>query len=78
MTTELTVQKLLANLSLPVTMQIVHDLGRLVDEDETSRAIAQAVADDLMYRFEHDFVRASDFTRGYGVTLTYSLRKTDA
>jgi len=32
----------------------------------------------LMYRFEHDFVRASDFAKGYGVTLTYSLRKTDA
>lgn len=78
MTTDLTVQKLLANLSLPVTMHIVNDLGRLVDEDETSRAIAQAVADDLMDRFEHDLARASDFAKDYGVTLTYSLRKTDA
>ena len=78
MTTELTVQKLLANLSLPVTMHIINDLAGYADHDETSQAIARAVADDLMYRFEHDFVRASDFAKGYGVTLTYSLQKTDA
>lgn len=71
--TDLTALDVIQNLRLDATMAIVKDLGRDVDWDDKSRAIADMVAKDLLYRFNDDFSMAQEFAKNHGLTLTVTL-----
>lgn len=71
--TDLTALDVIRNLSLGATMAIVTDLGPDVDWDDKSRAIADMVAKDLLYRFNGNFSMAQQFAKNHGLTLTVTL-----
>ena len=72
--TDLTALDVIRNLTLDATMAIVSNLGDAVDWDDKSRAIADLVAADLLYRFNDNFAMAQQFANNHGLALTVTLR----
>ncbi|RPI65389.1 MAG: hypothetical protein EHM43_12810 [Ignavibacteriae bacterium] len=70
---DLTALDVIQNMSLDMTMAIVRDLGTDLDTDDKSRAIANLVATDLLYRFNNDYSMAQQFASNHGLKLTVTL-----